>query len=539
MPPNPATPAKSRPSVKAQVAERLAKLEASGAFPAGLQADPTNRSDPFAVDPASAGPPTTTEPPSAVASADAIPPAPPSPPPSGAVAQPDVPDGAPPVGEPPAREADTTVAAEPPKAVDAPPPAPAAAPVPPIVTTPPHVEEATAPAAAADDYEDFTFEEGPGVSYSARVKRGESQRFKEAMLRRADYSRKTQQLGKWMPLLLPLVQDQRMDGFGPLIELATKSPDFAQAVSDVYFSVVNRGHPYAHLQQQQAAPRTGPAPDPLGQTPQAAPAPAPAPASQVELLTEDQIEQMSGGDPLAANIIRTMQRTVQGAVAPIASENAQLRQQLQTAVQRLDQLNTGWTGFQEQSTRREQEAQAARQREASRNQEAIQVANTFREMWPQEFNVDNQTLAQRLVEIQRYGIDSGFLTYDSPQMAGMLRAKYTLDQMRAQAAPPAATAPLAPVPSPAAALLAANAETERRARAAAVSAAANSTATAVGTGGSGAPPPPPAQKLHPPKLGSTKPNGQKVSLADQIEWTQRNYAALTRQGDANPAALTG
>ena len=256
----------------------------------------------------------------------------------------------------------------------------------------------------ADDYDDVEVEDDFGKNIKIRVPKDQAKWAKDGFLRRSDYTRKTQALSKFRPLLEPLILDGRMENVvAPLIERATTDAKFAEAVVALYHQAYN-GQPLSY-----------------GVAPAAAAAPAAADVQMPDMAGI--IAAASGEDPYVGGIL---EKTLPQILGPLIQQNAALAAKVQSI-----------TDTSAQAQQRQEEQTRLRQAQATM---ADQTYAAFTQRWPQQFGADRQKDFGYLSDLFKYADSMGYVKSEG-YIPGMLHAHYdALERAANDPATPSAAA---------------------------------------------------------------------------------------------------
>lgn len=393
-------------SITAQLSEKLAAsgIKLEDAPEAGIRND-----NPFIPDapapapaPPAGGAPAPADPaPGTPAPAEGAPPA------AGAAAEPAAKPAEPAGGTP----APQTGAPAPAPAAGAPPAAPSGAAV---------VDSATgqpvAPGAAQPDLVDVEIDDpDTGKKFSVKVPKGEEAAAKGGWMRRADYTRKTQDLARWKKALDPLMQPDAqgytaLDAVLPYMNLANTSAEFARAMVTIANQITS-GQPASYgLAPPAAAPAAGA---------------APAPPATVDGVLQAVVAEMGDDvDPLALDALK---KVLPRALAPYDQRFKTLEERLGSIDQR----------EQAQVTRQQQSQEQARRTQAF----MVNTRAAFQAAYPAEFAGTDADFA-RLGQVWEYAARAGYTTQMDP-MAAMFRAKADIDAAAREYTPSAGAAAVA------------------------------------------------------------------------------------------------
>lgn len=320
------------------------------------------------------------------------------PPGAAAGASPDPAPGAPGTGAPPA------AGVEPPAVAPPAAPAPAGAAVVDSATGQPVV-------APAEEWVDVEIEDPEaGRSFKARVLKGEEAPAKGGWLRRSDYTKKTQFLSRYKPLLEPMIASGEFEYVAPYLQRVTTDPAFAQAVVELYQQAL-QGQPLRYGVPAPAAPAAGGA------------APSAAPAAGVDVKAE--LAKIAAENPdLDQYALEALGRAIPSLLGPV-----QERQKYYD--QRFAQLD-------ERATQEQRTVEQQRQVQQANRQFAYEAQAAFGNAYPQEFT-GADTDYQKLGELYTYAQKAGYVQQYGP-MGGLFAAKRAIDAAKAEYTPSAAAA---------------------------------------------------------------------------------------------------
>jgi hypothetical protein len=248
--------------------------------------------------------------------------------------------------------------------------------VPPTSATAPTGQAApqagASPATATDpwtEYDEIEYADGDtGEKYKVRAPKTYAEKVRNGYARRSIMDRHTGALGKHKTWLEPLVVAGALDGIAPLIQDATRDPELAAALTQIY----NRrrmGLPLADPVQQQQTP------------------PPQAPAQQQQ--HEDLLARLKV-DP---NIDDYTRGVLENYLGPMTQELAQARTYI--AEQRIA------------TQQQQQRQQTATQQQQFLNDAASRAETELRQLYPDEIN--QQTPRETLVRIGQYAQEGGYL----------------------------------------------------------------------------------------------------------------------------------
>lgn len=290
--------------------------------------------------------------------------------------------------------------------------------------TPPKGESKPADAApkpgeAAPEFVAVEVDDDLGVKYTIQAPKDAAQKLKEGFLRRSDYTRKTQALAKYRPVLearindgtmevvAPLLSEERAKYIVPILALAQQNYEYSKAMVDLYNKAIN-GQPLTYGNAPAAA--------------SAAPAGAAAPTN-VDI--DAAIAKVVEADPFLGEQLKAVLPAI---INPVLAQNATLAKQV-------EQLG----GF--QKTFEERQAAEAQRTQAIQAQQRLRddTYSAFKTRWPQSFGHDESRDMAHLSELYEYANSMGYIASEG-YIPGLIHAEYDAIAAHASSTPDSAAA---------------------------------------------------------------------------------------------------